>query len=242
MFDHNSENAQYVWPRPGMGAGEILGMPHHVMMDGKLFAEKGIVNFLNGANHILVQNSSCIYVQFMNATNACVVENLPVVKVGVYLSFDACCAEMKRVGSTWIYITNNPENAERIREAAQKRGVDVRVYGLDDSGRLLNYRLQASTARRDKVPDGRIQKYVVNRNEDTVDDRTRLETEDRSSEGAFQLTQEICVIKRTGYQGVSVPSKMDYVFDSHRQRIQLREEFISNPQSITYNTSLAGIM
>ena len=62
MFDHNSENAQYVWPRPGMGAGEILGMPHHVMMDGKLFAEKGIVNFLNGANHILVQNSSCIYV------------------------------------------------------------------------------------------------------------------------------------------------------------------------------------
>lgn len=45
MFDHNSENAQYVWPRPGMGAGEILGMPHHVMMDGKLFAEKGIVNF-----------------------------------------------------------------------------------------------------------------------------------------------------------------------------------------------------
>lgn len=237
MNDRNSETSKYVWPRSGMGAGEILGMPHHVMIDGKLFTEKGIVNFLNGSYQILVKSASCIHVQFMDAVAARTVENLMIVKAGVYSSFDACCMEMKRVGGTWIYITNNNENAEKIREAAHKCRVYVRVYGLDDDGLLLNYRPQTGIVCRDKVSDGR----RANRNVSTVNDGTRRETGNRTIEGAFRLTQQICAIKRTSYQGVSVPSKMDYVFDSHRQRIQLLEEFISNPQSITYNTSLAGM-
>lgn len=238
MYNRNSNDIQYKWPKPGMGATDILGMPHHVMVDGKLFSEKGIVNFLNESYTILDRNMSYIYVQFIDTVGISTVEKLPIVKVGSYLNFDECCAQMKSVGKSWIYITNNQENAEKIRQAAEKIRVFVRIYGLDDNGRLLNYWPQKSSMHHDK---SFAQTYKASKKTDLSTNRVAQEIDNpNSNEGVFQLTQQIYPIRKTGYRNISMPSESDYVYDSCHQRIQLKDEFISNPQSITYNTNLAG--
>ena len=58
---------------------------------------------------------------------------------------------------------------------------------------------------------------------------------------AFPLSSQIAPIRRVIRKSQSVPSIGDSVYTTKNQRVVLRQEFSSNPQSITYSTDLDGM-
>ena len=62
----------------------------------------------------------------------------------------------------------------------------------------------------------------------------------RPNESAFNLPRQMTPIKEVVRKSRSVPGQGGVVYDSRRQPVKLRDEFLSNPQSVTYQTDLRG--
>ena len=116
---------------------------------------------------------------------------------------------------TWLFLTGNENKMERVIKAARESNIYLRVYGLDQEGRLKNYRIQRK---------------------ELYQSRNRLTYAD-----AFSLPNKISPLRKVMRKTQSVPGSGSIAYTSDHRLIRLREEFISNPQSITYKTDQQGI-
>lgn len=237
MDNHDIKTA--AWPEAGMDASDLLGMRYHIMMDAELIRLRSFQVFYSmwvmGNSSI----GSSIFLQCLETENIHIPRNWESITVLTYKSFDDYVPVMKRIGSSWIYITNNSEKAEKIRQVARNTRVFIRIYGLDEEGRLTNYKPPTNRRlSREEVSN------VGNRNTESTNNqlmmtkRNNVSRDSGDRKDVYLLPENIYPIREIVYMGSSVPSKMDYVFDSINRPIRLENEFMSNPQSITYQTSL----
>lgn len=240
----NNYNAKVTtWPEAGMDASDLLKMQYHVMIDAELMKSKGFQAFYSvwvmGNPH----TTDHIFMQSLEAENTQIPANLGLVTVLIYKDFDDYGPAMKRIGGSWLYITNNAEKAEKIRQSAKNIRVFMRIYGLDDNGQLKNYKPQMDPRQnRNRTYNNVKNRNISPNNSPSFGNETKSMLHNAESrKEAFLLPKNIYPIQKTVYKSSTIPSKTDYVYDSSNRMIRLENEFISNSQSITYQTNLPGM-
>lgn len=207
------------WPNGGVGAKELISeFVQNVLIDISLINSNGFYHFYNAWLAGGALNRKKIYFQAVPGDDEALAGKLVGTDIIHCIDYAGFGSALKEGGRSWIFITNSEERAESVRESAIKAGSRIRIYGMDDKGLLKNYR------------------PIVNRRHDT---RPRnYGSENRI--GSFRLSKEMVQIQKKSYSGVAVPIKGKAVYDSKGHTILLGDEFISNQQSITYQTNLDG--
>lgn len=217
------------WPDKGMKAVDLLKMQHHIMIDAKLINSKGFQLFYSNWIMNDLSSDNSMFIQSLESDGFKISTNWGAIKPFICKNYEDYGSAIKDIGGSWIYITNNIEKAESLRRVFKNVGISMRVYRMDEEGRLQNYRPQYQ-----RPYEGKVQK------EGFVNDRSVI-TKKEKIKRMFELPSEIYPVTKMVYSSENVPSKMDFVYDSNHQMIRLEDEFISNPQSITYQTSLLGM-
>lgn len=204
---------QNKWPSSGTGAQDLLKMSYYILIDGEITNQNAFQAFYIDWIRNDVLSEKNMFVLNLRSEKSTVSANWQGIRLLQYAKYEDCIPEIKAKGGAWIYITQNAQKAETICEIFKMARVLVRVYQMDQEGKLQNYRRQYKEKK----------------------------STYRTLEGAFELTSNLCEVTSVAGISGSVPTKMDYVYDSQQRMIQLKNEFISNPQSITYETSLDGL-
>lgn len=218
------------WPDEGMKASDLLKMQHHIMIDARIMNSKGFQLYYNNWVINDLYEDKKMFAQSLKSENLEIPANCKAIVPFMCVNYEDYGSTIKDIGGTWIYITNNTEKAESLRKIFKIVGIPLRIYRMDEEGRLQNY----SPLNYKKAYEGKAQK------KDFTRDRCSIIKEERVKR-TFELPSKIYPVTKVVYRSETVPSKMDLVYDSCHQMIRLEDEFISNPQSITYQTSLSGM-
>lgn len=202
-----------MWPVSGTSASDILETNYQVMVAADLFETSCFQMFYQ--EWVLGQKKN-IFVPSMELKDE--------VKSSVYrgmqiLQYDGCddyVALFRYVKSmgTWLFLTGDERKMESVIKASREAKIYLRVYGLDQAGKLKNYK-----------PPVRREQHEI-----------KYTTKD-----VFALPDQIAPIRRRVRKNQSVPGKGDAVYTSNSQLVRLGNEFLSNPQSITYQTDRQGV-
>lgn len=202
MYEKNEKTNR--WLKEGATAGDLLKTEYHVMVDAEIIITKEFQLFYS--NWIMNNmDNKTLLIQSLKAEAVKISPSWKTMKNFVCNAYEDYETVLQNIGGCWIYITENPQKAESLRDIFKKIKRPMRVYGIDENGNLQNYR-------------------PVQR--------------ERRVENVFKITNQICPISRILYNSASVPMKRDIVHDSNGCTIRLEDEFISNPQSITYQTNI----
>lgn len=227
-YDREKKNPQYAnarsiktnkWPFPGEGAADIFKTSHHVMVAADLFSTTGFQMFYQEwMINMPSGNEKQLFVPAIEFKDP----SIPYVYLGMQILQYSDCNDyisffrkIKDLG-TWMFLTGNERKMQSIVKAAKEAGTYIRVYGLDQNGRLTKYK--AST---------KGQQYNSQNISLHVD--------------TFSLPNEMAPIRKVVRKTHSVPGSGGIAYTSRHQSVKLGEEFISNPQSITYQTDQQGI-
>lgn len=206
------------WPFAGASAADILKTNHHVMVATDLFVTSGfqmfyqewILNMPSGQEKQLFVP----YVEIKDTSVSSIYRGMQILQHNGCNDYVSLFRNIKGLG-TWLFLTGSEIKMEYIIKAAKEAGTYIRVYGLDDDGRLKNYRvpMKGQHNLKNSLPSGDI----------------------------FSLPKEMSPIRKVVRKTKSVPGKGGTAYTSSHQQVRLREEFISNPQSITYHTDQQGV-
>lgn len=206
------------WPFSGTGAADILKTNYYVMVSADLFATTGfqlfyqewILNIPYGKEKQLFIPS----MEFEDISSPSIYRGMQILQYDGCNDYASLFRNIKEVGS-WLFITGNERKMGQIIRAAKESGTYIRVYGLDQEGKLKNYRapIKEQHKRNSSLSDTDI----------------------------FSLPNVMSPIRKLVRQTTSVPGKGNIAYTSNHQLIRLGEEFSSNPQSITYQTEQQGV-
>lgn len=214
-YSNNRNIKASTWPVPGSSASDILKTGHHVMIATDLFVTTGFQMFyqewvLNSA----VGEEKQIFIsslELKDLTHPSIFKGMEVLKYSECDDYASFLRHVKGMGS-WIFLTGNEMKAGEIIKASREANIYLRVYRLDQEGKLRNCRLPER------------------KRENEFKDAT-------SYVDAFLLPNQMLPIKKIGRRVQNVPKKGDIIYTSRKQGIRLEDEFSSNPQSITYQTN-----
>lgn len=206
------------WPFSGTGAADILKTNYYVMVSADLFATTGfqlfyqewILNVPYGKEKQLFVPS----MEFEGISKPSIYRGMQILQYNGCNDYVSLFRNIKAVGS-WLFITGNERKMGQIIRAAKESGTYIRVYGLDQEGKLKNYRAPI--------------KEQHKRNSSL------------SETDIFSLPNVMSPIRKLARKTHSVPGRGDIAYTSNHQLIKLGEEFSSNPQSITYQTEQQGV-
>lgn len=227
-YDREKKNPQYAnarsiktnkWPFPGEGAADILKTSHHVMVAADLFSttefqmfyQEWMINMPSGNGKQLFVPA----IEFKDPSIPSVYLGMQILQYSDCNDYISFFRKIKDSG-TWMFLTGNERKMQSIVKAAKEAGTYIRVYGLDQKGRLRNYK---TSTKGQQYNSQNISLHV-----DT-----------------FSLPNEMAPIRKVARKTHSVPGRGGIAYTSRRQSVRLGEEFISNPQSITYQTDQQGI-
>lgn len=207
------------WPFPGDGAADIAKTSHCVMVAADLFTTAEFQRFYQEwMINVSSDSGKQLFVPAIEFDSA----SVPHVYLGMQILQYSDCNDyvslfqnIKNLG-TWMFLTGNERKMQSIVKAAKAAGTYIRVYGLDEKGKLKSYK---TTAKSQQHNSANALLYA----------------------DAFLLPKEMEPIKKVERKTKSVPGKGQAVYTSKRQMVRLEEEFISNPQSITYQTDQQGV-
>lgn len=206
------------WPFPGTGAAGLLKTNYYVMVAADLFSASGfqlfyqewILNMPYGKEKQLFVPS----MEFSGISAPSIYRGMQILQYDGCNDYVSLFRNIKEIG-TWLFITGSERKMEQIIRAAKEAGTYIRVYGLDEKGKLKN----CKTPIKEQNPHNSRLPYV----------------------DAFSLPTEISPIRKLVRKTNSVPQRGDMAYASNRQPVRLGEEFCSNPQSITYQTDQQGV-
>lgn len=206
------------WPVAGTGAADLLKTNYHVMIDIEILGARGFRSFYQEWTANMPQDKKKqLYIPKVEADDILVpsiYEEVEILRFDNSVDYVSFFRKIREEGA-WLFIIESERKRRQIIQAAKAAGTYIRVYGLDQEGKLKEHR----------GPIKEKHKY----------DGTLPETE------VFLLSNEIAQIKKSVRRICSVPGSGDIVYTSKHQAIRLEEEFSSNPQSITYQTEQHGI-
>lgn len=215
----SSQNAKKVdkWPFSGAGAADIIKTNHHIMVSTDLFVTVGfqlfyqewVLNIPYGKEKLLFVPS----IEFQDISAHSLYHGMQILQYDGCNDYVSLFRNIKGIG-TWLFLTGNERKMEHIIKAAKEAGIYIRIYGLDQEGKLKNYK----TTTEQYKPKNRV-----------------------SYKDIFSLPNEISPIRKLVRKTNSVPGRGDIIYTSSRQQVRLGEEFSSNPQSITYQTDQQGL-
>ena len=215
----NSTGKTNIWPRAGVGAIDLLKSNYRIMISLDLLKTQGFRIFYGEWMHNASQREKqLLFISSLelgeidiNSMNESI-KILQYTGCNDYVSF---FRKIKKMG-TWIYLTGDERKVERIITAAREASAFLRVYLLDEYGKIRNCKLPAKT--------------------DQINSISTMPHAD-----AFEMPSEIHPVKKVIRKTNYVPGKGGKVFDSNMKPVILGDEFISNPQSITYHTNITGL-
>lgn len=227
-YDRERKTPQYAnvssikknnWPFSGTGASDILKTNYYVMVAADLFVTAGfqmfyqewILNMPFGKEKQLFVPS----IEFKDASMPSIYPGMKMLQYNDCNDYVSFFRNIKGLGS-WLFLTGNERKMENIIKAAKEAGTYIGVYGLDQEGRLKNFR--ASMKEQQYKPKNRLSNAEI-----------------------FSLPNEISPIKKVVRKSQSVPGRGSIAYTSNHQLVRLGEEFISNAQSITYQTDQQGV-
>lgn len=199
------------WPFPGTSASDLLKTGFRVMIAADLFETTNFQIFYQEWTANLTSNEKkYIFVSSIEYADAHILSPYKEIKI---LQYNGChdyisLFQRVKVMGNWIFLTEDEAKAKSVIKASKEAGSYLRVYGLDQEGKLKNQR-----------------PAVVNAISNT---------------DAFALADQILPIRKVMRKGQFIPGKGDAVYTSKNQVVRLSNEFLSNPQSITYQTDLNG--
>lgn len=207
-----------IWPFSGMSAKDLLSSEYNILVSGdllnshsfQLFYQEWVKHSINNVNNLIYISSF----EISNITEINPFEKIFVLDYNECKDYISLFHNIKKSGS-WLYFTENREKAETVIKASRETKTYLRVYGLDHTGKLKNY------------------KPIANEYHDSNSKKSNVE--------AFSISKYMYPIKKTTRINQKVPCKGDVVYTTNKQVIYLFDEFISNPQSITYWTNVQGI-
>ncbi len=221
-FEHSTEYADKkkvnIWPYEGTCATDILQNNYNVMVATDILTTVGFVNFYKEWIHNTALNGGkrifTLAAEIENAKIISAYSEIQILQFGNCNDYISFFPYIKGTGN-WLFLTEDIKKAENVIEASRKAGVYLRIYGLDKDGKLKNYK-----------PSVKKEEY---------------RTKTKSCIDAFLLPSKLAPIREIRRSDESIPIKGDVVYTSNNQLIRLGDEFLSNPQSITYQTDLEGM-
>lgn len=204
------------WPKAGASASDLLKAYNYLLVDADLMESIGFQKFYSEWVSVY-GNRRRIYIQTLSGDTTRVPPGCSMIQPLQAARLDEYPAVLRGLGKNWLYLTKSSEKAEAMRSAVFHSGVYLRVYGLDDEGKLESYRPPMKEKRQTVFSD----------REDNLD--------------RYGLPNKIVPINRVAFRSPSVPAERDSVYDSSRRSVLLGSEFSSNPQSITYQTNISGM-
>ena len=216
----NSRNIKTnTWPSSGSGASDILKTSHQIMLAADLFMTAGFRAFYQEwILNVKPEKEKQLFIPSMELKDLTISSDYQGMQLLQYSECHDYVSLFKRIKGmgSWLFLTGNERKMEYIIKASKEAGTYIRVYGLNQEGRLTNYRLPAKE-----------QQYAP---KDTI-----------PNTHAFSLSNEISPIKKVARKTQNVPGRGDIIYTSDNQIIRLGEECFSNPQSITYQTDRQGV-
>lgn len=216
-FSDNKKTKNSMWPPCGVGASALLKIKHNVMIGADLLElpcfQKFYLEWLG--NYTLNQNK---LIQIANfelelATVPHTYDKLHIIKYGGCNDYIDLFKHIKGEGS-WIFLTKSQEKAETLIKASKETKTYLRIYGLDEYGKLINYK--------------------------PISEET-YRSQNLSEKETFSLSESIYPIKKRNRISLNIPHSGEKVYTSNKELVILGDEFISNSQSITYQTNIEGI-
>lgn len=216
-FSNNKKTKNSMWPSCGIDAATLLKNKHNVMIGADLLElpcfQKFYLEWLD--NYTLNKNK---LIQIANfelelATVPHTYDKLHIIKHDGCNDYIGLFKHIKGEDS-WIFLTKSQEKAEALIKASKETKTYLRVYGLDENGKLINYKPISEESHR---------------------------SQKLSEKESFNLSESIYPIKKRNRISLNVPHSGEKVYTSNKELVILRDEFISNSQSITYQTNIEGI-
>ena len=203
------------WPGNGTDAVEIMNQNFALLIDVDILSTKGFASFYGKWTRNDSYGKKKIYVQCMNENNNNIqnISRLRFIEPIQSTDYIGFAKNLKQKGKNWIYFTKPGREAEEVREASRNENIYIRLYCLDDKGYIQGYYSSKNTKGTDNKKGKNIQ----------ID--------------AFEISTNITPFYQVNYSDSKIPTTGDIVFDSNNEPIRLGQEFISNPQSITYQTN-----
>lgn len=208
-----------IWPIPGTDVVDILKEKYYVMIAADIFKISGFqIFYQQWMKNAALEKNRQIYVSAIEMKNVYIPSSYNGVKI---LQFAGCddyssfFQYLKKTGR-WLFLTGDDEKAESIIKISKEIGMHLRVYRLDQDGKLRNCRVSK------KKMCQKSEKSAVH-----ID--------------AFELPNHVSSISKVVRKTQYVPRKGDIVYTSDNDLIMLGDEFISNPYSITYQTDRQGM-
>ena len=206
------------WPFPGASATDLIKTHYRILIDAELFNTPGFrIFYQEWVGNTLYTERKLLFMSALDCANTHNLAAFSGVKVLRYTDCEDYVTFfriIKKMG-TWLYLTTNKSNTDTIFNACRDSKIYLRIYTLDDNGKLRNCKVTSKKSNTDV--------NIISQNVD-----------------AFGVSTQIAPIRKVIRRSHSIPSTGDTVYTSDGKAFQLGEEFISNPQSITYQTNYAN--
>ena len=207
------------WPFSGESAKDILKTSYHIIVAADLFSTIGfqifyqewMINTYSGNRKQLFVPA----IELQDTPLPSVFSEIRVIEFDNCYDYSSFFHNIKDLG-TWIFLTGNERKIQSIIKVAKEIGIYIRIYGLDEKGRLKNYKIS-----------------VKGQQDNSQNILSHIDT--------FSISNTIASIRKVERKTYNVPKTGSIVYTSKHQLVKLGEEFISNPQSITYQTNQQGI-
>ncbi len=209
---NNKNSGKTTWPLPGTSATDLFNTNYRIMVAPDLLKTSGFHLFYQEWSKNLHEDSlKRIFIPSVELRNADITVEYESIAILQHSGCDDLLSLFqyaKNMG-TWLFLTRNDQNAESTIKIARDAGIYMRIYKLDQEGRLRNCRLS--------------------------------EHNTKTCEDAFALPNQITPFKKVVRRSQCASQIGGVVYTSEKQPVKLGEEFLSNPQSITYQTNLNGL-
>lgn len=206
------------WPSAGTTAAALAKANVRILVEAELLNSNEFQSFYqNWMTERTEPNRKQLFVSNLDVKELNDLARYPEIKILRYTDcndYKTFFQIVQKMG-TWVYIISDEAKAGEILSVARETRIFLRVYTLDKEGKLQNIRIQ-NHREEGEVPGSR----------DYVD--------------GFRIVSQIAPITRVPRRSMYAPADGDVVYTSENKPIRLSKEFISNPQSITYQTSSAG--
>lgn len=218
----NDQRRQTSWPLPGTSATDLAKTYFRILIDAELLKTPGFRTFYQEWTGSSMQSDrKQLFASALDVSDAAALSVYSEVKLLRYTD----CADyqtffqiVKKMGN-WLYLTVENKNPEHIFAASRESKIFLRVYVLDSNGKLRNCKPPVKKGYSENTPAGA---PIANAN-------------------TFAITDQIAPVRKVIRRSQRVPTRGDTVYSSSHNSIRLRDEFISNPQSITYQTDSPGL-
>ena len=212
QYAGNKSRKRTMWPLPGTSATDLLKTSYHVMVDLNLLKTSNFQCFYQEWTcNISPNNKKQIYVPLIGDKDMFIPSVYEEIEM---LRYNGCydyLSLFRCIKGMGTWLFLTGD--EKEAESIISASKQARIY-------LRVYRLD----REGKLRNCRLSEFKVVPPAD-----------------AFVLTDQISPVKNVVRKSQIVPKKGDIAYTSKHQLIRLEDEFLSNPQSITYQTDWHGV-